>query len=296
MKLTLVFIAVLAACILWPADVSQAVCPEDPNDNGACDTMYVEVYENDGLFSGGAHDIRVPIRVTSDIPNPVIDSIAGMVIPLCFTSSNAAANARLDPAKNNVNLHPFPLSMLVGSIFRHLPDMETAAEHNFLMDISMFFSGWPPPWNPYLDLSMGNNFWLSMVPTGTADQRYPGGSRVLTATINFTVDDTTTVCLDSCLWPPNGRLLFTRSDAVSYTPRTNLPYCFTVFAPELGDANADGIVDIGDVVYLISYLYRGGPPPTPPEVGDTNCDGIVDIGDVVRLIGYLYRGEPPPSC
>jgi hypothetical protein len=143
---------------------------------------------------------------------------------------------------------------------------------------------------------MGNNFWLSMVPTGTADQRYPGGSRVLTATITFTVDDTTTVCLDSCLWPPNGRLLFARSDAVTYTPRTNLPYCFTVYAPELGDANADGIVNIGDVVYLISYLYRGGPPPTPPEVGDTNCDGIVDIGDVVRLIGYLYRGEPPPSC
>jgi hypothetical protein len=29
----------------------------------------------------------------------------------------------------------------------------------------------------------------------------------------------------------------------------------------VGDCNGDGIINIGDVVYLITYLYRGGPPP-----------------------------------
>jgi hypothetical protein len=66
-----------------------------------------------------------------------------------------------------------------------------------------------------------------------------------------------------------------------------------------GDVNNDGIINIGDVVYLITYLYRGGPPPIPMTcVGDVNCDGIVNIGDVVYLVTYLYRGgaAPCPNC
>lgn len=63
-----------------------------------------------------------------------------------------------------------------------------------------------------------------------------------------------------------------------------------------GDGNADGLVDVADVVYLVNFLYRGGDPPIPEEAGDANCDGIVDIADVVYLINYLYRGGDPPSC
>ncbi|UCB53070.1 MAG: dockerin type I repeat-containing protein [Candidatus Zixiibacteriota bacterium] len=63
-----------------------------------------------------------------------------------------------------------------------------------------------------------------------------------------------------------------------------------------GDVNSDGIVNLGDIVYLITYLYKGGPEPCPVEAGDVNCDGIVNLGDVVYLISYLYRGGPPPAC
>ena len=65
-------------------------------------------------------------------------------------------------------------------------------------------------------------------------------------------------------------------------------------SPARGDANGDGVIDIGDVVYLVSYLYRNGPAPNPLEVGDCNCDGIINIGDVVYLINYLFRNGPPP--
>ena len=30
-----------------------------------------------------------------------------------------------------------------------------------------------------------------------------------------------------------------------------------------GDANGDGIVDLGDVVYILNYLYRNGSQPVP---------------------------------
>ncbi len=63
-----------------------------------------------------------------------------------------------------------------------------------------------------------------------------------------------------------------------------------------GDPNGDEIIDIGDVVYLIGYLYKGGPTPSPIETGDVNCDGTVDIGDVVYLITYLFKGGAPPGC
>ena len=61
-----------------------------------------------------------------------------------------------------------------------------------------------------------------------------------------------------------------------------------------GDVNNDSVVDIGDVIYIINYLYRSGPEPIPWESGDVNCDAIVDLGDVVYLINYLFRGGPPP--
>jgi len=61
-----------------------------------------------------------------------------------------------------------------------------------------------------------------------------------------------------------------------------------------GDANADGIIDLGDILYLTNYLYRGGPEPVPFEAGDVNCDLIIDLGDILYLQSYLYRGGLPP--
>jgi len=62
-----------------------------------------------------------------------------------------------------------------------------------------------------------------------------------------------------------------------------------------GDCNGDGVVDVGDVVYLVNYLYKNGTAPDPVEAGDTNGDEIVDVGDVVHLINYLYKSGPPPG-
>ncbi|HEX9917475.1 MAG TPA: dockerin type I repeat-containing protein [candidate division Zixibacteria bacterium] len=64
-----------------------------------------------------------------------------------------------------------------------------------------------------------------------------------------------------------------------------------------GDANADTKVNVTDVIYLINYLFKGGPPPQPISAcGDFQCDGKVNVTDVIYLINYLFKGGPPPGC
>lgn len=62
-----------------------------------------------------------------------------------------------------------------------------------------------------------------------------------------------------------------------------------------GDANNDGTIDIDDAVYLLEYIFQGGPPPAPYLVasGDTNGSCQVDIDDVVYTIAYIFSGGPP---
>jgi len=69
---------------------------------------------------------------------------------------------------------------------------------------------------------------------------------------------------------------------------------FTVI--QRGDATGDGKVDVGDVIYLVNYLFRSGTPPFPLDAGDANCDGKVDVGDAIYLVNYLFKAGPIPSC
>ncbi len=62
-----------------------------------------------------------------------------------------------------------------------------------------------------------------------------------------------------------------------------------------GDANGDSVVNITDAVYLIQYIFAGGPEPVPLVSGDANCDGTVNITDAVYLINYIFGGGPPPG-
>jgi Zn-dependent metalloprotease len=63
-----------------------------------------------------------------------------------------------------------------------------------------------------------------------------------------------------------------------------------------GDANGNGIVNIQDVTYLITHLYKAGPAPIPPDAGDANGSGGLNIQDITYLINYLYKSGPAPIC
>jgi len=73
-------------------------------------------------------------------------------------------------------------------------------------------------------------------------------------------------------------------------------YCsFNIILFGRGDCNGDGAIDLGDVLYLVSYLYKGGPAPDPMEAGDVDYSGGIDLGDVLFLVSYLYKGGPAPA-
>ncbi len=60
------------------------------------------------------------------------------------------------------------------------------------------------------------------------------------------------------------------------------------------DGNSNG-PDIADLVYLVDFMFQGGPPPIPdPCVADVNGDGNgPDIADLVYLVEYMFQGGPP---
>jgi len=58
---------------------------------------------------------------------------------------------------------------------------------------------------------------------------------------------------------------------------------------DLGDA-----IDISDLVYLVDYMFTGGPPPPCFEEADMNGDLSLDISDLVWLVDYMFTGGPPP--
>ncbi|MDD4051289.1 MAG: dockerin type I repeat-containing protein [candidate division Zixibacteria bacterium] len=69
-----------------------------------------------------------------------------------------------------------------------------------------------------------------------------------------------------------------------------------------GDANNDNKVNVGDAVYIISYVFRGGPAPVCPAEGNANGDltpqgaNKINVGDAVYIISYVFRGGPAPVC
>jgi len=96
-------------------------------------------------------------------------------------------------------------------------------------------------------------------------------------------------------WVPAGESSFVDTVNQTLTIHTRTIGAFAVFSPFMrGDATRDGVIDISDVVYLINYLFIGGPAPVPLWVGDANSDEVVDVSDVVYLINYLFVGGPAP--
>jgi hypothetical protein len=63
-----------------------------------------------------------------------------------------------------------------------------------------------------------------------------------------------------------------------------------------GNANGDASVNVGDAVYIINYVFKGGPAPPCLPQANANGDAAVNVGDAVYIINYVFKGGPAPIC
>jgi hypothetical protein len=63
-----------------------------------------------------------------------------------------------------------------------------------------------------------------------------------------------------------------------------------------GDVNNDGVVNVGDAIYILNYLFKHGPAPVPSLcVGDVNNDDAVNVGDAIYILNWLFKSGPAPD-
>jgi hypothetical protein len=125
--------------------------------------------------------------------------------------------------------------------------------------------------------------WLSVSPgSGTVE---PYG----TDTVVVTMDATD---LEAGIY--SGQVTVTSNDPT--TPTAVIPVAVTVTEYVCGDANGDGMVNLADAVYVINYVFTGGPAPEPLDSGDADGDGTVNLSDAIYLINFVFKGGPPPAC
>jgi hypothetical protein len=69
-------------------------------------------------------------------------------------------------------------------------------------------------------------------------------------------------------------------------------YCTSLF--ETGNCDGLGVITSSDIIYLVNYVFKGGPPPTPAELCDVDCSGSSTSKDIIDLVNYVFKSGPTP--
>lgn len=63
-----------------------------------------------------------------------------------------------------------------------------------------------------------------------------------------------------------------------------------------GNSNGDEVVDVVDIVYLMNYCYKNGPPPPYPDTAEVDGYEFLNIRDAVCLVNYVFYDLFTPTC
>ncbi|MEM7164585.1 MAG: hypothetical protein AAF581_03935 [Planctomycetota bacterium] len=98
--------------------------------------------------------------------------------------------------------------------------------------------------------------------------------------------------------PFSNSLTAVQPPSLANLPIANLlPCAIHVEVPFVrGDINADGSINLADAIFLLTFLFQSGTPPTCSAAADSNYDDGVDIGDAIHLLTFVFLGGAPPSA
>ncbi len=219
----------------------------------------------------GGTFFKMPIRTRFVTTGGNVDTTIWNEGPVQLYSlhfADSVTNVIFDPDEwilRQVSTTPFQMTVLT----LDLPDGEISVPYSQQLEA---IAGTPPYNWTFLggDLPFGLDFTGGAMATITGTPTYA-------ATFYFTI-----LCQDSAI--PAA------VDTVSYE--------LTITPPQSvdGDADSNGIITISDAVFLITYIFGGGPAPSPLSRGDADCNGLITISDAVMLITYVFGAGPVPNC
>lgn len=276
----------------------------DPADPGSPDTVYLEC----GGVTGGTLTIKVRI-VTDNVGDS--NKIVAIGIPLRITNSNQGGGSVLDTTlsatfagsaveeweSRGIYVIPIIDSIICDTFVTcyHEPSegcsriddttwccIDSIACDTFTADRVRTFPakvGVSSLTFQYASLALG-----------------PGG--YLYANVKISVEDTTTICVDTFSYEGN-KIRLTPVTSLGYTPEWEGICCKVVttdFGYKPGDANCSGLnPNLSDILYLVNYVFKGGPAPCIGRLGDANCSGgKANLSDIIYLVSYVFKGGPAP--
>ena len=61
------------------------------------------------------------------------------------------------------------------------------------------------------------------------------------------------------------------------------------------DSNSDGVLDMGDALRSLNFLFASGQEPGCLKAADVDDTGELELTDAVSLLGFLFLGDGPPA-
>ena len=135
--------------------------------------------------------------------------------------------------------------------------------------------------------------------TGTGDLDRRSSNRRMFATFgpfDFAPNDTQQIIIKIAVGQGDDPLssLTSLKEVLNFNPPSFEDTCCIGIRGDIdGDGNDNNFFDL---VYLVNYIFRGGPAPPCPIEADLNFDGrSATVIDLVYIIDDIFRGAPSPG-